>query len=68
MGALVLLVMTATGIIGLKNGRERLPHPGILTSQPVEIINNSISIAEKMERLLNVSRNGSFPKSVLDEF
>ena len=53
---------------GLKKGKERLPQPGILTSQPVEMSNKSINIAEKIERLLNVSRNFSFPESVLVEF
>ena len=45
------------GLTGLKNGRERLPHPGMLTSQPEETISKSNNIAEKMDRLFKVSRN-----------
>jgi hypothetical protein len=60
-------LLTGFCSICLKKGKERLPQPGILTSQPVEISNKSINIAEKIERLLKVSRNGSFPESVLVE-
>lgn len=63
-----LLVETVFWTIGSKEGKERLPHPGILISQPVEISNKSINIAEKIDRPLNVSRNCSFPESVLVEF
>ena len=45
------------GVTGLKKGRERLPQPGMLTSQPEEIRSRSNSIAEKMDRLFKVSRN-----------
>jgi len=55
VGAAVLL-LTVAGVICLKKGRDLFPHPGILTSQPVEIMRSSISIAEKMDRLLKVSR------------
>lgn len=49
----------ATGaFMGLKKGRERLPQPGIFTSQPDEISNNINNIAEKMDKLFKVSRNG----------
>ena len=51
------LVEAGGGLTGLKNGRERLPHPGMFTSQPEEIINKSNNIAEKMDRLFKVSRN-----------
>jgi hypothetical protein len=70
-GELALLAAVVAALLedmGLKKGRERLPQPGTLMSQPVEIMSKSINIAEKMERLLNVSRNGSFPESVLVEF
>ena len=46
----------ALGVIFLKKGRDRFPQPGILTSQPEEIIRSNINIAEKMDRLLRVSR------------
>ena len=55
-GKLVILG-SCKGVTGLKKGRERFPHPGILTSQPVEINNSNKSIAEKMDRLFKVSRN-----------
>jgi hypothetical protein len=61
------LALTVAGGICLKKGRDLFPHPGILTSQPVEIMRSSISIAEKMERLLKVSRKCSFLVSVLIE-
>ena len=60
-----LLDKTAFWTTGSKKGKERFPQPGILRSQPVEISNKSINIAEKIERPLNVSRNCSFPESVL---
>jgi len=47
----------AGGATGLKKGRERLPHPGIFTSQPEEIRSKSNNIAEKIDRLFKVSRN-----------
>jgi hypothetical protein len=53
----VVIFGSCKGVTGLKKGRERFPHPGILTSQPVEISNSSKSIAEKMDRLFKVSRN-----------
>ncbi len=56
-GAAVLLAC-------LKKGRERFPQPGMLTSQPLETIRRSINIAEKMERLLKVSRKVPFLVSV----
>jgi hypothetical protein len=45
------------GTMALKNGRERLPQPGILTSHPEEMRRRRSNIAEKMERLFKVSRN-----------
>ena len=61
VGAIGVLI-TGTGIgvgvgICLKKGRERLPQPGMFTSHPEEISNSNNSIAEKMDRLLRVSRN-----------
>jgi hypothetical protein len=50
------------GWIFLKKGRERFPQPGILTSQPEESRRINSSIAEKIERLLKVSRNRGSPK------
>jgi hypothetical protein len=53
-------VACGTGVGGatfLKKGRDRLPHPGILTSQPEEIRRSRSNIAEKMDKLLRVSRN-----------
>ena len=54
------------GTIFLKKGRERLPQPGILTSQPEEISRSSINIAEKMDRLLRVSRKRVDPGKLFD--
>jgi hypothetical protein len=51
------------GVIFLKKGRERLPHPGILTSHPVEIMRSTNNMAEKMDRLFRVSRN---PESLVE--
>jgi hypothetical protein len=44
-------------LVVLKKGRVLFPQPGILTTHPDEISNKTKSIAEKMERLLKVSRN-----------
>ena len=44
-------------VVLLKKGRVLFPQPGILTTHPDEISNKTKSIAEKMERLLKVSRN-----------
>jgi hypothetical protein len=55
-----------TGVaIALKKGRERLPQPGMLTSQPEEIRSNNKSIAEKMDKLFKVSRNRAFLRNGL---
>jgi hypothetical protein len=42
---------------GFKKGNDRMPQPGILTTQPVEISKNTSNIADKMDRLFKVSRN-----------
>jgi hypothetical protein len=44
-------------LVVLKKGRVLFPQPGMLTTHPDEISNKTKSIAEKMERLLKVSRN-----------
>src|SRR5579862_4643169 len=51
------LAVGTGGVTGLKKGRDRLPQPGILTSQPEEMRSKSNSMAEKIDRLFKVSRN-----------
>jgi len=69
-GALALELTVAAGIVLGTGGvlliedDVRFPQPGKLRLQPVDNIKRSINIAEKMERLLKVSRNGSFLVSV----
>jgi hypothetical protein len=57
IGGVARAVERDLSFICLKKGKDRLPQPGILTSQPEETSNNNSSIAEKMDRLFKVSRN-----------
>ena len=47
-------------ITGLKRGRDRFPHPGILSTQPVETSTSNTNKADNSEMLLKVSRNWVF--------